>query len=249
MEMWQVAIGKPDQRRTARTAQIILALCLGALVSACAQTQGFVRDKNYQRPPGTAKVLLMEPDVEVSLLTAGGLLEPNAQWTQQAKASVAKALSKELGEFEAQVVTYSAPEFENANDPHVQVIKMHRAVAKSILLHKYTGIYQLPTEDGKLDWSLGPGTQSLLQEYDADFGLFVYLRDSFSSGGRTALIVLGALMRVQVEGGQQFGFASLVDLRSGDVLWFNRLIRKAGDIRDGDGAETAVDDLLEDLPL
>ncbi len=244
-----MAIGIPALRRIDRSGQIALALCLAGLLSACAQTESFVRDETYQRPAGTARVLIMEPDVQVSQLTAGGLLEPNAQWTEQAKTSIRKALASELAESDAEMVLYEAPEFERADDPQVQVVKMHEAVAKSILLHKYTGIYQLPTEDGKLDWSLGPGTQSLLQDYDADYGLFVYLRDSFSSGGRTALIVIGALLQVPVQGGQQFGFASLVDLRSGEVLWFNRLIRNAGDVRDVDGAETAIDSLLEDLPL
>ena len=37
-------------------------------------------------------------------------------------------------------------------------------------------------------------------------------------------------------GGQQVGFASLVDLNSGQVVWFNRLARETGDLRTADEA-------------
>jgi hypothetical protein len=52
-----------------------------------------------------------------------------------------------------------------------------------------------------------------------------------------------------VPGGQQVGFGSLVDLRTGDLLWFNRLINPAGDLRTPEPAMKAVDTLLVQLPL
>jgi hypothetical protein len=89
----------------------------------------------------------------------------------------------------------------------------------------------------------------LCRSFDADYALFVYFRDSFASGGRVALIFFGALMGVGIPGGQQIGFASLVDLRSGDVIWFNRLFKETGDLRKPDSAFQGTKSLLTDLPL
>jgi hypothetical protein len=45
-------------------------------------------------------------------------------------------------------------------------------------------------------------------------------------------------------GGVQAAFASLVDLKTGQVVWFNFLASQTGDIRTADGAETMVTALL-----
>ena len=71
----------------------------------------------------------------------------------------------------------------------------------------------------------------------------------FESSGRVAVIFIGALLGVGIPGGQQVGFASLVDLQSGDVVWFNRLLKGTGDLRKADLARSASEDLLSKLPL
>ena len=86
-----------------RRRHVSLALCLTLLITGCTQTKGFVKDEGYQRPSGPVKVLVMEPDVEVSQLTAGGMMEPNAQWTQQAKAQIEKALASVLAEYKTEM--------------------------------------------------------------------------------------------------------------------------------------------------
>ena len=51
-----------------------------------------------------------------------------------------------------------------------------------------------------------------------------------------------------MQGGEQHGFASLVDLRSGDIVWFNRLLSVVGDLRTEEPAAKTVSQLLEGLP-
>jgi hypothetical protein len=63
------------------------------------------------------------------------------------------------------------------------------------------------------------------------------------------MILGAALFRVGLPGGVQVGFASLVDLRSGDILSFNRLIDPAGDLRTAEAARNAVKKLLAEIPL
>jgi hypothetical protein len=88
--------------------------------------------------------------------------------------------------------------------------------------------------------------------------LFVYAEDSFASGGRVALQILGiagcfvGFCAPNVGGGGQFAYASLVDLHSGKVVWFNVLQAgsqvagiKMGDIRTPAGAAQMVDRLLD----
>jgi hypothetical protein len=81
------------------------------------------------------------------------------------------------------------------------------------------------------------------------------VRDSYASGGRTALRVFGFIAGaamgtgLDIGGGQQHGIATLVDLRTGKVVWFNQLARQSGDLRERDEARKSVDLLLEDLPL
>ena len=52
-----------------------------------------------------------------------------------------------------------------------------------------------------------------------------------------------------VTGGFQIGFASLVDLKTGEIVWFNRLIRGAGDLREAEKAEGTMKLLLKDFPV
>jgi hypothetical protein len=50
-----------------------------------------------------------------------------------------------------------------------------------------------------------------------------------------------------VSGGQQIAFASLVDLKTGKVVWFNVLSSTVGDIRTPEGANEMVGKLLQSL--
>ncbi|HET9336072.1 MAG TPA: hypothetical protein VFO12_06650, partial [Sphingomicrobium sp.] len=87
---------------------------------------------------------------------------------------------------------------------------------------------------------------------------FLYAQDNIASTGRTALQVLGVagcfvgFCAPNIGGAGQFGYASLVDLRTGEVVWFNVVQAgsqvagiKFGDIRTDEGAAQMVDRLLD----
>lgn len=78
--------------------------------------------------------------------------------------------------------------------------------------------------------------------------MFVFVRDSYTSAGRAAVILVAAVLGVGVQGGTQVGFASLVDLKTGEITWFNRLARGQGDLRQETGAKDTVAALLENFP-
>ena len=226
-------------------------VCSGLLVlflAACAQTKAHISTGIDVRAGKGTQILLMPIDVELSELTASGLLEPQAAWTEAGRKNVSQALVSMFSE-KGQAVLHFEEEDDDVEPRQLQVLKLHQAVGKSILVHKYIPALELPTKKNRFDWSLGPQTVALRETYGADYALFVYMRDSFSSDGRVALSIVAAMLGVALQGGQQVGFASLVDLKSGDVVWFNTMQSQYGDLRDPASARGACEDLLDKLPI
>jgi hypothetical protein len=51
-----------------------------------------------------------------------------------------------------------------------------------------------------------------------------------------------------VQSGEHIGYAGLVDLKTGDLLWLNADGAMGGDVREPDGAQKRMRQLLEDFP-
>ena len=200
--------------------------------------------------PQNARVLLMPLDVQLFELTAGGLQEPKAAWTAAAENHVHTALENFLVQKKDTVLRYEPPQ-DNPEKSRMneQLMKLHEVVGQSIMIHTFYPGYNLPTKKEQFDWSLGDGIQRINERYDAHCALFIFIRDSYATAGRKAAMVLGALAGITITGGFQTGFASLVDLQSGDVLWFGRLFRQIGDLRTPEPAYEAVSQLLFGIPL
>ena len=100
-----------------------------------------------------------------------------------------------------------------------------------------------------------PGRGCLREATGANYALFTYVRDSYTSGGRAALRALTMLAGfavgayVDIGGGAQIGVATLVDLRTGQVVWFNLMAKQTGDLRDEKGAHATASQMLKGLPL
>jgi hypothetical protein len=90
--------------------------------------------------------------------------------------------------------------------------------------------------------------QPLQARSGARYGLFVWVRDSYATAERKAAMVALALLGVGVSGGVQTGYASLVDLQTGRVVWFNRLARATGDLREAAAAKESIEALLSNFP-
>lgn len=219
------------------------------VLGACVQTKTQRPEGTFVRPSGSLNVLLMPPDVELFEMTVGGLLEPMAEWSETGRQNVIAALEDNLTGRDATLVPYASEAAVDFKSEHVQLVKLHDVVGGTIVMHNLLPpTTSLPTKTA-FDWSLGSGTRVLADEYGADYALFVTMRDSFASGGRAALIVFGAILGVGIPGGSQYGFASLVDLRSGEIVWFNQLASGTGDLRKPESAQAACRQLLTEFPL
>ena len=115
-------------------------------------------------------------------------------------------------------------------------------------MHQYNPMLKLPGKNGQFDWTLGPEVRFLKDKYEADYVLFVYLRDSYASTGRKVAFVVAAAFGIGIPLGQQIGFASLIDLDTGEIAWFNRLDRGVGDLRTDEAATKSVEILLSNFP-
>lgn len=195
--------------------------------------------------PKGASLLVMQPDIELFSISAGGVTEPKADWTEQAGTHIQDALRKKSAALGLKTLSLSDAE----SDELAEVNSLHGAVARSIALHHMVGgNFALPTKDNKLDWSLGDAVRPIREKSGADYALFIWMRDSYASAERKVTMVALALLGVGVQGGLQTGYASLVDLRTGQVMWFNRLLRGTGDLREPEAAVETVATLLDRFP-
>jgi hypothetical protein len=193
------------------------------------------------------RIVLMPLDVEVSQLTAGGVEQPHAEWTENALKNMRAALEEEAKKRNVILVDYQ-PERGSVEEQttSLDLLKLHRAVGGSVLVHQYLPGQSLPSKEGKLDWSLGPAVDAIARSHEADYAMFLFVRDSYATAGRAAVIVVAALLGAGVSGGSQVGFASVVDLKNGDIAWFNRVIRGTGDLRTPEAAAETVKALVAD---
>ncbi len=237
-----------------------LALTLAAVVplGACVQTRQYA-DVQFTPPQGDYKLLVLRPDVTVGSLTTGGMVEPRADWTEQARSNIVAALRAQQATRGGKVqIIERRTELPGVGEQQLaDVERLNFAVAQSIVLHKYLGDY-LPTKRGKgLDWTLGEDAVRLGQKTGYDYALFMHAEDQVASSGRVALGVIGlagcfvGFCAPNVGGATQLSYASLVDLHTGEVVWFN-VVRagsevpgiKFGDLRTPEGSAQMVERLL-----
>lgn len=228
-------------------ARLLLVTTLGAVIAGCVAPVHRQTPEIKREAGKLTTVVLMPLDVELGQLTAGGMVEPQSEWTEAALKNMRAALDVEAKNRNVTLIEYQpghgSPEDQATG---LELLKLHRAVGGTVLLHQYISGYKLPSKQGKFDWSLGPAVAAISRSHQADYALFLYVRDSYSTGGRVAVIMVAALLGAGVPGGSQVGFASVVDLKTGDIVWFNRLARGHGDLRTPEAAAETVKTLVAD---
>jgi hypothetical protein len=222
----------------------------GSLIAAllvCVSSLGAAQSRNiapgFGSLPKDAQVAIAPLDVELFELSAGGVLSPKADWTAAANKHMGEALKRKAAKMGLSAASVS----DQLADENAEVLHLHAAVARAISMH-HQGVWKLPTKEDKLDWTFGDAMQPLRKATGARYGLFTWVRDSYASGERKAMMVGMALLGIGLSGGVQVGYATLVDLDTGQVLWFNQLISASGDLREEKPAADAVDGLLSGFP-
>ena len=227
-----------------------LAAALAALALACAGTAA-AQSKNlapgFLSLPKGARVALMPTDIELFVISAGGVFEPKADWTEAASKHFRDALMQKNQTLGLSAVELAQKDADEADE----INSLHGAIARAIAMHHF-GNLKLPTKDGQLDWSMGESVQPIKKATGADYALFSFVRGSYASEERKAAMVAMAILtlgRAALTLGVQTGYASLVDLNTGRVVWFNQLQRGTGDLREPEKAAETLDALLREFPV
>lgn len=214
-----------------------------------AQEKGAVRPGFSAGSLAGQKILLFRPTVWVGEQSTGGLAEPNADWTAQSRSLLAAELQRRQADFRNEIV--SEPDLVGAD---AAVFADHRAlfgaVARAVQTYQFFKGNRLPTrKNHPFDWTLGDGTRRIAELTGARYGFFVSTHDEYGSFGRKMFQVLAAgLVGVGVQSGVHQGYAGLVDLQTGDLVWLNADGEMGGDVRNEEGMHKRVAQLLEDFP-
>lgn len=220
------------------------------LIAAVAAASAHAADDAPHLAPGFttratgSRIVVLPADMELFSISAGGLEEPREDWTEAAQKNFAAAMAAERPLLGDRVVTLDAAQA----DEFAPITNLHRAVADAITMHHARNGLKLATKGDRLDWSLGDAVRPLKERTGADYALFTWIRDSYASGERKAAMLAMALLGAISIGGEQQGYASLVDLNTGRVVWFNQLDRMSGDLRDPEPARETVETLLKGFP-
>ncbi|MFT4090643.1 MAG: hypothetical protein QM645_07920 [Asticcacaulis sp.] len=230
------------------TALLAAGLSLGTL--APVQAAAPVTHVEIEKPATGTTILIVTPEVSLGILTASGMTEPRAEWSKAATGYFSDSLKKALGARE-----YATHEIhlDTYEDPRaLQMLKLNDEVISAIMGNTY---YKLPTKT-TFDWTLGESAQVLVPAELAGtvtaprYALFLRAKGSYQSSAKAALNVGMALLRGPMQFGGQAVQATLVDLSTGQVVWYELDAVPTGeDIREPEGAAKVIERLFKKLPL
>jgi hypothetical protein len=227
------------------TRPLLLATLLAAATVQAQEATSKQLAPGFTARAADSRLVILPADMELFSMSAGGVVEPRDDWTRAAERNFVAALEAQRQRLGTRVTRLDAAQA----DEFADIATLHRAVADAVMLHHYgRGLMQLPTKQERLNWSLGDAVRPLKERTGADYALFTWVRDSYASTERKAMMIgLAALGAISL-GGEQVGYASLVDLNTGRIVWFNRLDRMSGDLREPEPAVETVETLLKGFP-
>jgi hypothetical protein len=226
-----------------RDVAVALLLTVPAVVAA-ADKQAAIQPGQFRHD---SRVVLLQPDIRLFVVSASGTPKSHPEWIEDARRSLLAAMRAYATSHAMNLIFVDEALTSDVEMARYQ--RLYTAVADAIVAH-YIGNAQLPTKGTTFDWSLGPAIATLGKRYDADYGLFVSYRGYQGSGGKWRdAVVNGTLQRVPT--GSDSASAALVDMQSGEIVWFNPFAGtggSAGDLRDPDRAQKAAEEILDDWP-
>lgn len=227
--------------------------CAAVLGTASASSVRAEAVQNFvaiEKPAEGTIILAAKPKVSLSLLTAAGTRDPKVDWSENAQKYLSEATDAALKDKKYSIAHIDADQI--SSPEAVQVMKLNAVVTTSIAMN--AGLFKLPTKT-TFDWTIGEGATLLVPEgtdpsAPPRYILFLQAEGSYSSGGRAAMFILAAAGGASIPMGGQIVQASLVDLKTGKVVWYEaNMVGPGVDIRTAEGATTQITALFKKLPL
>ena len=232
-------------------------LCVLMAVHLCAApataqvppiTEKFALRDNFEFPAeGPVRIAIFRPEIKVGEQTTAGLFQPNAEWQESARTALTDALLKAHSARQVDGLLLAEPAGAQAL-LMAEYRSLFRLVVGSAIRHKLFASDPLPSKADRFDWSLGTGVSQLVPGADADYGLFLFSHDGFESAGRKAAQLVASLMGAKDPPGSHLGYAALVDLKTGNLVWLNVDLKATGDVRTAEGAASRIEQLLAGFP-
>jgi hypothetical protein len=233
--------------------RLVTLCCLYGLVAGCA-TAPTERVHYSLLEPGAQdkpiQIIVLEPDVVVKELSAGGVGQEVKQWSEQATRNVNKSVDRYVSSH-ADLKQVAMPDLTAAESAIVdEHVALYRVVGLTARVMTAGTDPAWAHKRDYFDYTLGSGLQFLKEKTGADVALIVAGADYVSTGGRKGMMVVGAMFGVPITLGHSNLVIAMVDLKSGDILWINSEFSYAKkDIRDSDDADDMVEGLFEEFPV
>jgi hypothetical protein len=194
-----------------------------------------------------ANIVVFRPDVQVGSIGASGITSPNAEWTADGRKNLLAALEADQAKFGRKVLVVE--DSEGADGKAIADYQsLSRAVSGAVFEHKFFG-RKLPTKKDKFDWTLGPSANQITSLSRGNYALLLYTNDAYSTGSRKLLKAFSFLAAGSVTLDRNHrGFASLIELETGKVVWMNVDLGADGDPREPEGAAKRIENLLGSMP-
>lgn len=231
-------------------ALVMLASCAGPAKNASVHKS--IADKTEKPMP--RKILLLPPDIRVHEVSAGGVVEKVDDWTASANAHAMKAV-REIGSSRKIFELRDAPALSDADKGTLdQHLALYELVAASADFSRSGPFAPWRERAQNFDYSLGPGLKELCERSDMDAALIIIGSDYISSAGRKAQMALGvlaaALMGVAVipQGGISFVSVGVLDMHSGDLLWYSTNRGPQNDLRQEEQVRAILERLFQEYP-
>lgn len=231
--------------------RVLLGAGLAIFVTAAAHAQTYLDPalRTAKATPAVDKILVLPPDVQVSEISLGGVIEKVPAWTKLATEYVSAAVARvgpKHGLPAARVPQLQARE-QVSLEQHLALFDM---VAGNVQMSLRGGdAWQKRIAAGDVDFSLGPGLAFLAEQTGADAAVIVMVRDFAASPERKAMMIAGALFGVAIPLGRTFAVAALVDLRTGRLLWESCDTSATPDLRVAADANRVIEDLFQSFPI
>lgn len=232
---------------------LALACAFVVTAPALAQEKAATKPGFALRSDKPIRIIVFRPTVKVGSQAAGGAITPNAEWTANARKLLSEAIVAAHPGGASDVVFM--PEMDGDDALLLADYQaLFGVVADTVLQHRLFKGDRLPTKKTGFEYTLGSGVSRLAEKNGGDYGLFITTNDAFGSTGRKmlqifAMGVAGATgFGAGITSGEHIGYAGLIDLKTGDLVWINADYKMGGDVREADGAAKRVRQLLEDFP-
>lgn len=255
----------PRHRRP--PALVLLVTAIG-LCAACAAPPPYRGPEDYRaRFSGIETITLVPPLVSVYAMSSGDIEQEVQEWSDAANRHAQIAVKAFIEKSGKRFVPFAGrrgpqPDFRLGRSGVNERTQLSAAeeswllfetANESILQHTYNALETFPEQMKRFEYTLGPEARSLLDGTPADAFLLMIATDHVPTKDRQALVGFAAAAALYTGGYGGPGatpaelMAALVDARTGDILFFNKVSMPLADLRDADGNKALVDLVLKGL--